>query len=187
MKFPDQDGFHTKDIAEFKGPNFKPVLDNGIFMPTSERAHVYQGMSGWNDTCAWRAIPQSDFLTMRFTYSSKWIQRNVIERVRRCILGRRAQPDQLTSMEFGRIVGVMDTLTCLLASVLLAVTIWVLATVRSMKWRLVIMGITGTVFSLAVKLMAGNPSRGEVFGATAAFYAVVAVFLSSTNVVCTCH
>lgn len=80
----------------------------------------------------------------------------------------------------------MDTMSCLLASVLLAVTVFILSVVSPLKLRIVTIGIAGTLFSLCVKLMAGDPSRSEVFGATAAFYAVTVVFVGSTNDKCAC-
>lgn len=89
-------------------------------------------------------------------------------------------------MRLETLVGVMDVISCLVASVLPAVTILILAAVSSMKARIAIIGISGVLFALLVKVMAGNPSRAEIFGATAGFYAVAVVFVSSTRESCTC-
>ncbi|KAF1840532.1 uncharacterized protein K460DRAFT_421471 [Cucurbitaria berberidis CBS 394.84] len=187
MNLPHQDAYNTSSLTEFKPPGSRPIFENDTFVPTGERAATYQGATERNDTCAWRAIPRKDFLTMRFIYSSKWIEAHVLARLRRCTGRTKSSDPRLqTDMRLDRIISVMDTVSCLLASTLLLITVFVLAVVHPLKIRIAIVGVTGTVFALCVKLMAGDPSRGEVFGATAAFYAVAVVFLSSTNDNCVC-
>jgi hypothetical protein len=189
MKLPTQDEFNTKKLAEWKLPNFQPLFNSNEFVPTGEPAATYQGNPEENDTCAWKEISHGDILTKCFYRASPWIEDNILVRWRYLFYGVKPTDEQMTSsMSFGHIVGAMDTLACLLASILLAVTIVVLAVVRSrpLAIRIVLISIFGTLFALLLKLMAGTPTRGEVFGATAAFYAVTAVFVSSANNDCTC-
>jgi hypothetical protein len=89
-------------------------------------------------------------------------------------------------MRYERIVSTMDLLSCLLASVLLIVTVLILALVHPLKYRLAVVGVFGSLFAMLLKLLAGGLSRGEVFTATAAFYAVAVVFVGSTSNACGC-
>jgi hypothetical protein len=183
MKLPHQDGFHARDMATFVHPKCRSIIEQGRFMLTGEDAAWYQDTQRGRDTCALRDIPRDDFLTLRFIYLSRWIETRVLARIRKWTK-RRSHPEQLDTQAYWQLdsfVGVLDIFSCVLASSILAVTVLILAVVRPLKVRIAIVGIAGTVFALSVKLMAGNPSRGEIFGATAAFYAVAVVFLGSTN------
>jgi hypothetical protein len=184
MNLPQQHTYHTEHLAEFKGPNFRNLFENDTFVPTGEKAKTYQDPSVQSDTCAWNDIPQSDLLTRCYIRSGKWIERNILRRLRR--RPATTAPEIQTDVRHGRIVGVIDTLTCLVASLLLEAAVQALAWVRPFKVRLGLVGAFGTVFALSVKLMAGNITRGEVFGATAAFYAVAVVFVASTGNDCAC-
>ena len=180
MNMPTQNVFNTEQLTGWKSPGFKPIFEDAKFVPTGEDEDTYQGDPDRTDTCSWTTVPQ-DFLTMRFMYSSRWIVRH-LDRWRPLRHGAvRTVPETPTTMQYGRLVGAMDILSCLLASILLAVTVIVLAFVRPLAIRIAVIGIFGTLFALLLKLMAGNPTRGEVFGATAAFYAVAAVFVGSTT------
>ena len=182
MKLPHQNGFYARDLATFVSPRCKPIFENERFIPTGENAMWYQDTPEGRDTCALKDIPRDDFLTMRFIYLSRWLDNHILARIRKRLRrGKASNSDAQAYLHLDSIVGIMDTLSCLLASVTLAVTVLILADVRPLKIRIAIVGIAGTLFALCVKLMAGNPSRGEIFGATAAFYAVAAVFLGSTN------
>ncbi|KAF2036000.1 hypothetical protein EK21DRAFT_53265 [Setomelanomma holmii] len=188
MNLPTQNIFNTKQVESWKLPGFKPLFDNDEFVLTGEDKFWYQGNPDQNDSCAWRAIPRGDVLTQTFVKSSPWIEKHIVDRWRSLL--RRKKPDddkQLVRWRYSRIVGALDTLSCFLASVLLTITIIVLAVVKPLVIRIAVVGIFGTLFALVLKLMAGDPSRGEVFGATAAFYAVAVVFVGSTNNDCACH
>jgi hypothetical protein len=180
MKLPHQDEFHARDLAAFVDPKCRSIFEDGRFVPTGEDAMWYQDPRGRQDTCALRDLPRDDFLTMRFIYLSRWINTRILTRIQNWIKGGKA-PDAVIQAywKFDRIVAIMDIISCVLASVMLAVTVLILAVVRPLKIRIAVVGIT--IFALSVKLMAGNPSRGEIFAATVAFYAVAVVFLGSTN------
>lgn len=187
MKLPDQNAFYTKDLCGFELPICKPIFENGTFVPTGEEAEWYQVAPGWMDTCTWRDMPRDDLLTMSFVYSSQWIETQILARLRRCI--KRTKPlewDVVTRVRLHRIVAVMDIFSCCLASILLAITVLILAVVHDMKSRIGIIGGAGTIFALCVRLMSNKPSRGDIFAATAAFYAVAVVFVAATNNDCIC-
>jgi hypothetical protein len=185
MKLPCQDAYYTKHLAEFKMPNFKDLFVDNICVPTGERATSYQDLTEKVDTCAWATLTKTDFLTMRFIHSSKWIEKHILSRLRRCFPPKKASDPRIqTDMRHGRIVGVMDTLTCLVASILLTASVLALASLRPIRVRVALVGVFGTLFSLALKLMAGDITRGEVFAATAAFYAVAVVFVGTTTIMC---
>lgn len=191
MNLPSQDKFYTKKLAEWKMPVHIPLFDSDEFVPTGEEAKLYKGDASRNDTFAWRALPPGDSLTKAYLNASPWIDKYIVTRWRSLILGRKPAPGgsdaQLPStMRYHDIVSVMDLLTCILASVLLVVVVKVLAVVRPLSVRIALIGIFGTLFALLLKLMAGTISRGEVFGATAAFYAVAVVFVSNANSECAC-
>jgi hypothetical protein len=187
MNLPSQDMFNTKKLGQWKLPDFKPIFDSGEFVPTGERAETYQDGPGQTDTCAWKAISHGDFLTECFYQASPWIEKNILVRWRSLVHGVKPTDVQdASTLNFTHLVGAMDTLACLIASVLLAVTIVALPLVHPSSIRFVLIGIFGTLFALLLKLMAGEPTRGEIFGATAAFYAVAVVFVSSTNNECLC-
>ncbi|OAL55943.1 hypothetical protein IQ07DRAFT_627956 [Pyrenochaeta sp. DS3sAY3a] len=187
LNLPNQDMFNTDILEKFKPPLCKPVFENNRFVPTGELASFYQGESERTDTCALKATPRKDFLTMQFLKYSRWIECTVLVWFRRRVKRpKRSASGDATDIRLETLVGVMDVISCLVASVLPAVTILILAVVLSMKARIAIIGISGVLFALLVKVMAGNPSRAEIFGATAGFYAVAVVFVSSTREICTC-
>lgn len=172
---------------EWKLPGYKPIFENHVFVPTGEDEDTYQGDPDRTDTCAWRSIPRKDLLTTCFIHFSRWLHKSFLVRWRTPRHGAVwAVPRPPVYMLHGRLVGAMDTISCLFASALLAATIKVLAVVRPLGTRIGVIAVLGTLFALLLKVMAGNPTRGEVFGATAAFYAVAVVFVSSTNNNCAC-
>jgi hypothetical protein len=193
MKLPHQHAFYTEYLAKFKPPHTADIFENDVFVPTGEDADRYQNSPERNDTCAWRSMPQTDFLTTCFYYCSRWIEVYIPVRLRSCITGRKgskegmAKVDAQLDVRHDRIVSFMDTFSCLIASILLWIPVQVLASVRPQKTRIATVGVFGTLFALSVKLMAGDIKRGEVFGATAAFYAVAVVFVSSTRDDCACR
>jgi hypothetical protein len=181
MTLPTQDEFCTKLMMQWQPPDFKPLFNQAEFVLTGERASTYQGDASRTDTCAWRAIPHGDILTKGFIRARPWIKRHILNRWRSQVHGVKAADIALepSDMQYDYLVTAMDALACVAASVLLAVTIVVLVLVRPLRIRLALIGTFGTLFALLLKLMAGNPTRGEVFAATAAFYAVAAVFVGS--------
>jgi hypothetical protein len=186
MDLPTQNVFDTQQLAEWASPDFRPIFENDVFVPTGEDERTYKGDPDRTDTCAWTTLPR-DYLTMRFLYCSRWIVKHVFGRWRTFRHGAvQTKQESATTLHYGRLVGVIDLLSCLLASILLAVTVVVLAIVRPLAIRIALIGIFGTLFAFLLKLMAGKPTRGEVFGATAAFYAVAAVFVGSINNECAC-
>jgi hypothetical protein len=180
MKMPTQDKFSAKLMQQWKLPDYQPIFERAEFALTGEEAGTYLGDPAKTDTCVWRAIPHGDFLTNSFLQARPWINRYIHRRKR----SETAQ--EASQLEFDHLVAVMDTLACVVASVLLAVAIVVLVLVRPLRIRLALIGLFGTLFALLLKLMAGNPTRGEVFGATAAFYAVTAIFIGSMSNGCAC-
>jgi hypothetical protein len=188
MNLPSQDKVNTKKLGQWTLPNFKPVFDSDEFVPTGESAKIYQEGPEQTDTCAWKAMSHDDFLTRRFCQACPWIEEHILVRWRYLVHGVKPTDVQDTStLNFTHLVGAMDTLACLLASVLLAVTIVALTLVRPSSIQFVLIVIFGTLYALLLKLMAGEPTRGEIFGATAAFYAVAAVFVGSTSNDCVCY
>jgi hypothetical protein len=169
MSLPTQNVFTAKQLAEWE-----MLFESNQFVPTGEEADRYQGHPDQADTCAWRTIPRGDLLSLIFLYLSRWYatydwypwrtpQHDT----------EQALPKPPAHVRYGRLVALMDTLSCLFVSALLAVTVKVLAVVRPLNVRIAVIAALGTLFALLLKLMAGNPTRGEVFGATAAFYAVL--------------
>lgn len=182
MNMPTQDDLETKVLMQWKAPNFKPIFGLKEFIPTGEGAEKYQGRSADNDVCAWRAPTHGDYLTKLFKKACPWIHEWVVVRWRWIVHNvKPSHPSIAPTINSDTIMMVMDTLTCVFASVLLAVTVAVLAVVRPLRIRIALVCVFGTLFALLLKLMAGSPARGEIFGATAAFYAVAVVFVGSTN------
>jgi hypothetical protein len=183
MNLPDQKAGDTRQLVEFKPPWSKPIFDNTMFVPTGEGATWYQGERGRTDTCAWRVKPREDFLTARIVKGVPWIERHIVSRLRNIL--HSTDPNISTHMRHDRLVGFVDVFSCLLAPVFMTTTVVVLAVVRPLKYRIIIVWVFGSLFVLSLKL-AGSPTRGEVFGATAAFFAVAVVFLGSMSNKCDC-
>jgi hypothetical protein len=182
MSLPTQNVFTAKQLAGWQLPNHKPIFECDQFVPTGEDTDRFQRHPDQSDLCAWRTIPRGDLLSMMFLYLSQWFATQVSGRwATPRDAAKQPQPKPPAHVRYGRLVALMDTLSCLFASALLAATVKVLAVVRPLNVRIAVIAALGTLFALLLKLMAGNPTRGEVFGATAAFYAVAAVFVSSTN------
>lgn len=188
MNLPTQDKFNTEKLLRWKLPHYKPLFDQDEFVPTGEEAKRYQGDPAITDTCAWRNFAHDDFLTNRFLQASPWIDKQVLARWRRYVPGRKPTDLQFPStLHYKKAVKALDTVTCALASVMLAITVIVLKVVRHLTIRILLTAIFGTLFAVFLKTMAGSLTRGEVFAATAAFYAVAVVFLSNTNSECACR
>ncbi|KAF1912597.1 hypothetical protein BDU57DRAFT_583016 [Ampelomyces quisqualis] len=179
MNLPSQNIFYNKKLVEWKMPEFKPIFDNGDFYPTGEPAEHYRDDPQRSDTFAWRTLPHEDILTKCLLHAGPWIEKHVVKRWSQ--YRKTNSTGGTTSMQFGHLVAIMDTLACIIASLMLVATIAILVVVQTMTARVVLIGVFGTLFAFLLKLMAGNPSRGEVFAATAAFYAVAAVFVGSDS------
>ncbi|KAH7086733.1 hypothetical protein FB567DRAFT_50076 [Paraphoma chrysanthemicola] len=187
MNLPTQNAFNAKQFAEWKRSDSGLLFEADLFVPTGEAANLYLNDPDETDTCVWRTTPCEDLLTRLFLRVSPWIERHILCRWRSIVpFGKPAGKIGPTSVPFDQIVGMMDMLSCVVASVLLAVTIAVLAFVHPLGIRIGIIGVFGTLFALLLWLLSGKPTRGEVFGATAAFYAVAAVFVGSTSIECGC-
>lgn len=179
MALPGQAAYARKYLAKFKPPTF---LDD-LFRLTGEPAEVYQGPSERHDTCAWRGLPQEDFLTKRFLEASPWIEDHILKPVRKRFARKnRSQKAYEPDIRHHVVVECMDVVTCTIACILLTGSMFALAYVRPLNIRIAIVGVFGTLFSFSVRLMAGKPSRRmEVYSATAAFFAVASVFVSGTG------
>lgn len=182
MNMPTQDEFNAKKLENWALSGIRSIFDNSQFVPTGEPEKTYKGDPAKNDLCTWREPAHGDYLTKLFLKASNWIEKHIIVRWKATVHHvKTTDATFAATMEFDSIMMVMDVLSCTLASVLLATTVAVLAVVRPLAIRIVIIGITGTLFALLLKLMAGKISRGEVFGAIAAFYAVAVVFVGTTG------
>jgi hypothetical protein len=181
MKLPCQHPYYTSHLDEFKMPIFKNFFEDGTCVLTGDEAESYQDLKERQDTCAWGSLFKTDFLTMRFVWSSKWIERNISSGLRKLFhkTKKPLDPDIQTGIRYSRIVGVMDTIACLVASTLLLVSVLALTWIKSLGISLALVGVLGTLFALALKLIGGDISRGEMFAATAAFYAVEVVFIGA--------
>lgn len=183
MKLPNQSPSATKRMEDLnKVPFFQIGPQGWRFGFTQEDATVYFGPSERTDTCAWRGLSTNDILTRKFVEWSPWIEKRILERFRRlCRRISRSQRWDRPDVPYHRVVDIMDTLTCISASLLLTGAMFALVSIDPLLARIGAVGGFGTLFALAVKIMAGNPSRGEVFAATAAFFAVASVFVSNTG------
>jgi hypothetical protein len=182
MNLPTQDKFNTEKMLLWKLPHFKPIFEQNEFVPTGEVD------PDTTDTCAWCAIAHDDILTNRFWQASPWIDKHILDRWRYHVHGVKPDDAQLPPiLRYKHLVRTLDTLTCALASVFLAMTIAVLKAVRTTSIRIVVTGILGTLFAVLLMVMAGSMTRDKAFTATAGFYAVAAVFLSTTNSDGICH
>jgi hypothetical protein len=180
LNLPRQDKYYTKKLKEWKSPGFQPLFGNEEFIPTGEQTTFYEDDPSTTDTCACTARAPGDPLTRVFMRISQWVANHVVPQWRKRIHGRQPDDDlNEVSLPSARLITVLDMLACIVASVMLEVTIVVLVVVRPLRIRLGLILVFGILFALLLKLMAGNPSRGEIFGATAAFYAVAAVFVGS--------
>jgi hypothetical protein len=73
----------------------------------------------------------------------------------------------------------MDYATCIVPSLLFMAVMFALVRIGPLDHRIATIGGSGLVFALVVKLLVGHPTRGEIFSATGAFFAVAAVFVSN--------
>lgn len=162
------------------------VFDKHIFGPTSEADDVYLKPSHLTDTCAWRGllrVPlQEDLFTTQVIKHAKWIEKNILSRLRRLLPGRRKRPQPTeTNIQYHHIVATIDILACVFVPFLLTAAMFALAEIGGIRVRTSIVGVFGLIFSLSVKAIAGHPTRGEVFAANAAFFAVASVFVESVS------
>ncbi|KAJ4288187.1 hypothetical protein N0V90_012204 [Kalmusia sp. IMI 367209] len=181
MNLPDQPAYATKFVAKF-GP---PVFENGRFGITQELKEFYLDPSQRQDACAWRMLPQEDYLMRRVLQMSPWIEENISKRFAASRASQSQSSTQASNPPYYRhhvLVETIDILTCIFVSVLLMGTMFALAHIRALNARIGVVGGMGIVFSLCVKLLGGSPSRRiEVYAATAAFFAVASVFVSNVN------
>jgi hypothetical protein len=182
MNMPTQDEFNTKKLLKWELPYHKPLFEKTKFVLTGEKAGTYQGDAARKDTCTWREPKYGDFLSKHFLDACPWIEERILVRWRNIFHSIQPTDAQLPStMQYDHIVKTMDLLTSVLVSILLAITVVVLKIVSPIAIRIALIGIFGTLFALLRQLMTGTPRRGEIFGATAAFYAVAVVFVGTTS------
>jgi hypothetical protein len=182
MKLPCQDPYYTSHLDEFKPPGFKDFFVDDVCVLTGEEAKSFKDWTETMDNCAWGGLSNKDFITMRFIRSSKWIEKHILSRLRRCSPSKKpSDPRIQTDMRHSRIVSVMDTITCLVASILILLSVLVLVWVEPLKTRVVLIGVFGTLFALALRLLAGDITRAGVFAAMAGFYAVEVAFVATTT------
>ncbi|KAF2729140.1 hypothetical protein EJ04DRAFT_580876 [Polyplosphaeria fusca] len=176
LNLPHQSAYAQKRLQDFD------IYKNDQFGPTGEAAYIYQGPSYATDTCAWRTAPASDFLTTYLLSHSNWIEKHVMKRFEKLRGGRTVKKvGKGTHVTHSIIVGVMDVLACIVANFLLTAAMYALDVVRPLKGTIAVIGTFGLVFSLALKAVSSSLSRGEVFGATAAYFAVASVFVGGTS------
>lgn len=175
----------AKRLAEFKPPHCIDILENDRFEPTNEHAERYQRPSHLVDMCSTQALPRSDSLTMAFVGYARWIEKNILARARRYQHGRDPHAQVNTDLRLETIVGFLDFVAGVSASLVLAAMMFALLSIGPLRARIAVSWVFGVVFAFLVKMM-GTPTRGEIFGATAAFFAVASVFVSSTNNECGC-
>jgi hypothetical protein len=182
MNMPTQDDFNAKKLMNWSLSGTRSIFENTKFVPTGEEETTYQGNVALNDTCTWRVPAYTDYLSQLFLEAYPWIRKHTVVRWQTSVHHVKPNDGDLAKIiENGRVVMAMDVLSCIFASLLLAFTVAILAIARPLAVRITLIGISGTLFALLLKLMAGNPTRGEVFGATAAFYAVSVVFVGTTG------
>ena len=75
----------------------------------------------------------------------------------------------------------MDIITCVFTPLLLMGVLYALTNIGPLKKRIGAIGGLGVAFALAVKFIAGHPTRAEVFAATGAFFAVAVVFVGNSG------
>jgi hypothetical protein len=109
MNLPKQDKFDTKQLGEWKLPDFKPLFDSNEFVPTGEDAATYQDDPDQSDTRAWRTMSHGDFLTKRFRQASPWIDEHILARWRWLVHGIKPTNVRKTSSKnLSHLVGAMD-------------------------------------------------------------------------------
>ncbi|KAF2662858.1 hypothetical protein K491DRAFT_672702 [Lophiostoma macrostomum CBS 122681] len=185
LKLPHQPPYAREYLGisrVFVGPP-----EDEVFAPTGEDASIYRGASHLTDTCSLRVPPEAEFVTTFVRNHAIWIDEKILDRIRACFSRRsRSQGRERRHYQHHRIAAAMDVVTCIIPSVLFTAVMFLLVAIGPLKARIGTIGGFGLAFSIAVKWIAGHPTRGEVFGATAGFFAVAAVFVSnsSNNTIC---
>lgn len=188
MNLPIQEDYHTKLLPIFDRPLCSPIFDQGRFIPTQEAASRYQGRGGsTTDTCAWRTMPSKDRLTLSLAKFSPWVEKHIFARMRKWWCDSKTSgSDDFSNVQYDTLITLLDWLSCLLASGSLAATAFALSYVPDRLPRLGAIAGLGLLFTFLMMVMVGGVNRGEVFLATAAFYAVAVVFVSNDNS-CICN
>jgi hypothetical protein len=182
-----QAAYATKYLSRFK----EPVFENGLFSLTQEKHCFYLGPSETHDSCSWRVTPSQDFLAERIFAAIPWVEDHILQYFRRYLPSPRTpktacpcdkEEGDSPYIRYHRLVEMVDIFACIFISLLLTSTIFALKSIRSWDSRGGVIGALGIVFSIAVKFLAGGPSRRiEVYAATAAFFAVASVFVSNSD------
>ncbi|OCK78379.1 hypothetical protein K432DRAFT_281716, partial [Lepidopterella palustris CBS 459.81] len=144
---------------------------------TGEDAAIYgsEGDAIDPDLCTLRESPDTDPLSKLILYKlSRPFDKHIGKPISRK-LGKK-EPEDTLNVPVAAFSGVISTMTCVVATLLFSVSTSVLYCIRSMKDRLVVIAVFGLIFSLSL-IAFGRPSRSEVFGATAAYFAVMSVFV----------
>ncbi|KAF2187640.1 hypothetical protein K469DRAFT_103357 [Zopfia rhizophila CBS 207.26] len=176
-QLPDHSRYFTEYLESY--PN---LFENGLFGPTGEE-EVFYKLPKHPDSCALKSIPRRDVLTNLLIDKTRSLKTRIGSRLRK-LWNRGEDAQQVQSNEnvnLGTFIAIMDTFTCLYVPLLLSASMFVVNCIQSTRIRIAMIGVFGTIFSISFKLLAGQPTRSEVFAATAAYSAVLSVFVGATS------
>ncbi|KAF2467403.1 uncharacterized protein BDR25DRAFT_344815 [Lindgomyces ingoldianus] len=175
FNLPNQDPYFTKHFAEYR-----ELFENDVFGPTGEKASVYKDHSPPDDICALKAVPKEDYVTTLVKDNIDWIERNILSHLRRpWTFQKHKQQHRETFVHLSTVKSIMDWSTCVFSPILFTATIFTLIWIKPLNSRVLIIFIFGEIFALVMKLR--GVSRGEIFAATAGYFAVASMFVSTTS------
>ena len=176
---PDQTQVFAEHLASYQN-----LFEDGLFGPTGENEEYYKQIPPHPDTCTLKDMDRQDFFSELFINNIKALRKRVGAMARK--LGRKEKNDDLEtraqqSIGLDIIRTMMKALTCLYAPLLFTASMAILSCIHSIKNRIAVAGVLGTVFSISIQLMVENAKRSDVFGITAAYFAVLGVFIGTTG------
>ncbi|KAF2013448.1 hypothetical protein BU24DRAFT_411185 [Aaosphaeria arxii CBS 175.79] len=156
---------------------YRSLFDkSGVYRPTGESSKDYEDKTA-EDFCSILDTGKNDVLTNFYINHSKWFENHIWSFFRRGA----AKGTMETSVGLDTIRMTVDFIVCTFIPILMMVTMFVLTSIRSLKPRIAVSGGIGWVFAFAAIVLSQQHSRSEMFNYTAAFFAVVAVFVGVTT------
>ncbi len=178
---PDQSEVWAKDFSE--SPE---LFHDGRFGPTKEDHEVYSKIPSHADTCSLRAseVDQQDLLTKFVILHLKSIYLGLNKWVAYVpwLGSHKDEVEQERFIGLERIVLIANVLTGICVPVIYAVCLGVLSCIESEKWRIVVLGAFGLLFTTLLNLCVPTIKRGDMFAITGALFAVGGIFIGTRSI-----
>jgi hypothetical protein len=181
---PEQDEVFARHFAQYP-----KLFTNGVYLPTSEKADMYQQVPAHADTCSLKGREEedfaTDFLVKRVKPINIWLGKLI-----KSMQKKPAREDDTLQEDDSALpqylgLKTVRTIMHLLAGVyvptLFAGSLGILSRLETEKSRIIVLGCLGLVLTWSLILLIPTLKRSDLFAITGAFFAVGGIYIGSKS------